>query len=302
MTVVDAVRGFNRFYTRRLGLLGRHLPESDFTLPEARVMYELATGGERTAAELGRELGLDKAHLSRIVSRLEGRGLLARRVSPAHGKHLPISLTDAGRAAFAGLEREARAQVEAMLQPLGPGARERLAAAMAEIAAALSADAAPDVRLRRPEPGDLGWIAHRQATLYTREYGWDWTFEGLLCEILGRFVTEFDPARDDAWVAEKGGGIVGSVFLVKSDDPAVAKLRMLYVEPAARGAGVGKRLVAAAIDRARELGYREMTLWTNDILLAARRIYEGFGFRLVAEERHRSFGHDLVGQTWTLVL
>jgi GNAT superfamily N-acetyltransferase len=161
---------------------------------------------------------------------------------------------------------------------------------------------ASNVSLRGVKPGDLGWIAHRQMRLYAEEYGWDWTFEGLVCEILGRFVKEFDPAREDAWVAERDGAILGSVFLMKSDDPGVAKLRLLYVERQARGLGVGKLLVQTCIARARALGYGALTLWTNDILHAARKIYLAQGFRLVAEERHRSFGHDLVGQTWTLSL
>ena len=159
-----------------------------------------------------------------------------------------------------------------------------------------------ELTLRPLRPGDVGWIIHRQAVLYTQEYGWDWTYEGLASRILGAFVAEFDPAREDGWVAERGGAIVGSIFLMKSDDPAVAKLRLLYVEPSARGAGVGRRLVGTCIARARELGYRELTLWTNDVLVAARRIYQAAGFRLVSEAPHHSFGHDLVGQTWTLGL
>ena len=159
-----------------------------------------------------------------------------------------------------------------------------------------------DVSLRPLRPGDIGWIIHRQTVLYAREYGWDWTYEGLASRILGAFVAEFDPTREDGWVAERGGAIVGSIFLMKSDDPAVGKLRLLYVELSARGAGVGRTLIATCVDRARELGYCRLTLWTNDILVAARRLYQAAGFRLVSEARHHSFGHDLVGQTWTLDL
>jgi DNA-binding MarR family transcriptional regulator/N-acetylglutamate synthase-like GNAT family acetyltransferase len=306
MTLTDEVRGFNRFYTREIGLLNRRLPATDLSLLEARVLYELAhapaTG--RTAAEIGRALKMDKAHLSRIVARFRARGLIQSRVSPDHAKLRLLTLTDAGRSAFAAAEAAARAQVDALLKPIGAGGRERLMEAMRDIRAALNGREAADgeVNLRRLRPGDVGWIIHRQAVLYAQEYGWDWTYEGLASRILGAFVAEFDPAREDGWIAERGGAIVGSVFLMKSDDPAIAKLRLLYVEPSARGAGLGRTLVATCAARSRELGYRQLTLWTNDVLVAARRIYQAAGFRLVSEAPHRSFGHDLVGQTWTLDL
>jgi DNA-binding MarR family transcriptional regulator/N-acetylglutamate synthase-like GNAT family acetyltransferase len=306
MTLTDEVRSFNRFYTREIGLLNRRLPATDLSLPEARVLYELAhaPAAGRTAAEIGRALKMDKAHLSRIVARFRARGLMQSRVSPDHGKHRMLKLTDAGRKAFAEAEAAARAQVDALLKPIGEGGRERLAEAMRDIRAALDGREAEDgsFRLRPLRPGDVGWIIHRQTVLYHHEYGWDWTYEGLASRILGAFVAEFDPAREDGWVAVRGGAIVGSVFLMKSDDPAVAKLRLLYVEPSARGAGLGRTLVATCVARARELGYRQLTLWTNDVLVAARRIYQAAGFRLVSEAPHHSFGHDLVGQTWTLDL
>ena len=306
MTLTDEVRAFNRFYTREIGLLNRSLPATDLSLPEARVLYELAQApeGGRTAAEIGRALRMDKAHLSRIVARFLARGLAASQVSPDHRKHRLLTLTDAGRKVFAAAEAAARAQVDALLEPIDARGRNRIIEAMRDIRMALSDREAADgeLSLRRLRPGDIGWIIHRQAVLYAQEYGWDWTYEGLASRILGAFVAEFDPSREDAWVAERGGAIVGSIFLMKSDDPGIAKLRLLYVEPSARGAGVGRRLVAACIARARELGYRELTLWTNDILVAARRIYQAAGFRLVSEEPHHSFGHDLVGQTWTLDL
>jgi DNA-binding MarR family transcriptional regulator/N-acetylglutamate synthase-like GNAT family acetyltransferase len=306
MTLTDEIRAFNRFYTREIGLLNRSLPATDLSLPEARVLYELAQvpEGGRTAAEIGRTLDMDKAHLSRIMARFLTRGLAASRVSPGHRKHRLLTLTDAGRKVFAGAEAAARAQVVDLLEPVDASGRNRLIEAMRDIRVALRDRQAADgeVSLRPLRPGDVGWIIHRQAVLYTQEYGWDWTYEGLASRILGVFVAEFDPACEDGWVAERGGAIVGSIFLMKSDDPAVAKLRLLYVEPKARGAGVGHRLVATCIARARELGYRQLTLWTNDILVAARRIYQAAGFRLVSEARHHSFGHDLVGQTWTLDL
>jgi DNA-binding MarR family transcriptional regulator/GNAT superfamily N-acetyltransferase len=306
MTLTDEVRSFNRFYTREIGLLNRRLPATDLSLPEARVLYELAHAPEsgRTAAEIGRALGMDKAHLSRIVARFRARGLMQSRVSADHGKHRLLTLTDVGRKAFAAAEAAAREQVDALLMPIGEGGRERLAEAMRDIRAALNGREAEerDLSLRPLRPGDVGWIIHRQTVLYYQEYGWDWTYEGLASRILGAFVAEFDPAREDGWVAERGGAIVGSIFLMKSDDPAVAKLRLLYVEPSARGLGLGRMLVDTCIGRARELGYRDLTLWTNDVLVAARRIYQAAGFRLISEAPHHSFGHDLVGQTWTLDL
>jgi DNA-binding MarR family transcriptional regulator/N-acetylglutamate synthase-like GNAT family acetyltransferase len=305
MTLTDEVRAFNRFYTRKIGLLNRSLPATDLSLPEARVLYELAQAPEsgRTAAEIGRTLDMDKAHLSRVVARFVTRGLASSRVSPNHRKHRLISLTDAGRKVFAGAEAAARGQVDALLEPIDPAGRNRIIEAMRDIRVALKdREAHGQVSLRPLRPGDVGWIIHRQAALYTQEYGWDLTYEGLASRILGAFVAEFDASREDGWVAERGGATVGSIFLMKSDDPRVAKLRLLYVEPSARGAGVGRKLVDTCVARARELGYRELTLWTNDILVAARHIYQAAGFRLVSEEPHHSFGHDLVGQTWTLEL
>jgi DNA-binding MarR family transcriptional regulator/GNAT superfamily N-acetyltransferase len=306
MTLTDEIRAFNRFYTREIGLLNRSLPATDLSLPEARVLYELAQApeGGRTAAEIGRTLNMDKAHLSRIVARFVTRGLASSRVSPDHRKHRLLTLTDAGRKVFAAAEAAARGQVDALLEPIDAAARNRIIQAMRDIRMALRDRRAADgeVSLRPLRPGDVGWIIHRQTVLYTQEYGWDWTYEGLASRILGAFVAEFDPAREDGWVAERGGAIVGSIFLMKSDDPGIAKLRLLYVEPNARGSGVGRKLVDTCIARARELGYCELTLWTNDILVAARRIYQAAGFRLVSEEPHHSFGHDLVGQTWTLDL
>ena len=306
MTLTDEVRSFNRFYTREIGLLNRRLPATDLSLPEARVLYELAhaPAAGRTAAEIGRALGMDKAHLSRIVARFRARGLAQSRVSPDHGRFRLLSLTGAGRRVFAAAEAAARTQVDALVTPIGEGGRERLAEAMRDIRAALNGREAEDggLSLRRLKPGDLGRIIHRQAVLYHQEYGWDWTYEGLASRILGAFAAEFDSTREDGWVAERRGAIVGSVFLMKSDDPEVARLRLLYVEPGARGAGLGRTLVETCIARARELGYRELSLWTNDILTAARRIYQAAGFRLVSEAPHHSFGHDLVGQTWALDL
>jgi DNA-binding MarR family transcriptional regulator/GNAT superfamily N-acetyltransferase len=304
-TSVAELRSFNRFYTRQIGLLDEHLTGSPFSLAEARILYELANGTAETAAGLARLLGMDKAYLSRVLSRFRSRGLVSSRVSPSHAKHRILSLTEAGREAFAALDRGAVAQMERLLMPLDAGSAKQLTGAMRQIKTILSGGASvqePAFTLRPPRVGDLGFVIHRQAVLYEREYGWDWTYEGLIAGIVERFVSGFDPAKEQAWIAGRDGRIAGSVFLMRGDDPATGKLRLLYVEPAARGLGLGSALVAACINRAREAGYRRLTLWTNDILISARRIYEAAGFQLIAEERHRSFGHDLVGQTWELEL
>jgi len=304
MTLVDEVRGFNRFYTQQIGLLAGRLPGSALSLPEARVLYELAQAEGQTAADLVRRLRMDKAQVSRILQRFRSNGLVNSTGSPDHAKRLLLSVTPAGKKLFARMEQATRAQLDAFLSPLDNEGRERLVSAMRQIKVALGRDAAPaePFVLRGLAPGDIGWIIHRQAALYHLEYGWDWRYEGLACEILAKFVADFDSEREDAWVAVRSGSIVGSTFLMKSDDLAIAKLRLLYVEPSARGLGIGRELVDVCIGRARELGYAKITLWTNDVLVSARRLYQAAGFRLVGESAHHSFGHDLVGQTWTLDL
>jgi DNA-binding MarR family transcriptional regulator/N-acetylglutamate synthase-like GNAT family acetyltransferase len=304
MDVVGEVRQFNRFYTRLVGLLDEHLPDSGLSLPEGRVVYELASGGPQTAADLGRSLDIDKAQLSRVVRRLRDKKLLKHDADPAHAKKKILSLTPAGRIAFAALDQGTRLRMESVLRPLADGKRRKLIASMHDIQSAFNGrdEATAPVALRFPVPGDLGFVIHRQAQLYAREHGWDWTYEALISKILGEFVSGFDAAKEDAWIAERGGQIVGSIFLMKSDEPATAKLRLLYVEPAARGMGIGGQLVDTCIERARTLGYRRLTLWTNDVLVSARRIYETAGFRLTKEYAHRSFGRDLVGQVWELDL
>jgi len=302
MDAVAEIRSFNRFYTGRIGLLDEHLPNTDFTLAEARVIYELATGGNRSAAELCRKLGMDKAHLSRLVARFRARGLIEAKVA---GRQSPLALTEEGRAAFAAADQGSRARMERLLTPLNPDSQQTLVKALREVRRLLadrSKGRAAQVRLRPPGPGDLGWVIHRQALLYHRDFGWDISFEGMLAEILGAYAANIDPAREDGWIAELEGSPVGSIFLMKSEDPGIARLRLLYVEPEARGFGVGTRLVAACIDRAQKLGYRQLTLWTNDVLVSARRIYQAAGFRMTKVEAHHSFGKDLVGQTWILDL
>ncbi|MFW6076684.1 MAG: bifunctional helix-turn-helix transcriptional regulator/GNAT family N-acetyltransferase [Hyphomicrobiales bacterium] len=297
---VALVRGFNRFYTRYIGLLNEGLLNSEFTLTEVRVLYELAHGNDLRAADITRALDIDTGYLSRILKAFEARGLIARTPSETDARETILALTAEGRRAFEPLDRASQQQVAAVLARLSDEQRESLTAAMSTVRRLLD-DTGPAYTLRPLQSGDLGWIIHRQGVLYAREYGWDQTFEALVAEIAGAFVRSFDPAREQCWIAERDGDIVGSVFLVRDTDE-VAKPRLLYVEPAARGLGIGRQLVEACIGCARATGYRRLTLWTNDVLVSARRIYEAAGFRLVKQEPHHSFGKDLVGQYWELEL
>jgi len=299
-TDIDRLRSFNRRYTQVLGLLNERLDGSHFSLTEARVLYELAHGREQTAAEIARHLRLDPGQLSRILKGFEEQGLLVGETSPEHGRHRLLSLTGLGRTAFAELDRQTDTAVGGLLRAFDPHRRMRLVELAGRLERVLQGGE-HGVIYRPPRTGDIGWITHRQAVLYEEEYGWDWTYEALVARILGEFVEQFDPARDDAWIAELGGDLVGSIFL-KGGEAGTAKLRLLYVEPSARGRGVGAELVRLCVERARALGCARLELWTNSVLGSARRIYESAGFGLVAEEPHRSFGHDLVGQTWRLEL
>ncbi len=305
---VHALRAFNRFYTRQLGLLDESLLSSGFTLSEARVLYELGQGGAVTASELSRRLQLDAGYLSRLLTRLRERRLLRREADASDGRARRLSLSKAGQAASDRLDRAAREQLQAQTAHLGAEARRELLGSL-QSAQRLLGDAEADaaravaapVLLREPRVGDLGFVVHRQSVLYAEEYGWNAEFEALAAEIVAAFIRQFDPLRERCWIAERDQRIVGSVFLVKDGDTA-AKLRMLYVEKAARGLGLGSRLTEQCIRTARELGYRRLTLWTNDVLVSARRIYQAAGFTRVSEERHHSFGKDLVGQYWALDL
>ena len=300
---VKVVRDFNRFYTHQMGLLEEGLLKSEFSLTEVRILYELARRDGLTATGLGRDLGLDAGYVSRILKKFTVRGLIARSPSDSDARQSLLGLTDAGHAAFAPLDAAASAEVSTMLERVPSGEREAVLKAMLVIQRALGGGAHETVpyMLRPHQPGDIGWITHRQAVLYNREYGWDETFEALVAEILAAFIRNFDPRRERAWVAERDGEIVGSVFVVRKSDE-VARLRLLYVEPSARGLGIGTRLVDECIRYARSRGYRTLTLWTNDVLVSARRIYVAAGFRLVDEQAHHGFGKDLVSQTWDLEL
>jgi len=303
---VAAMRRFSRFYTARIGALREGLHDSPFSLTEGRVLYELAHRDGLTAAQLARELALDPGYLSRLLRAFARRGLLRRTVSEHDGRQSLLALTKAGRAAFAPLNQASREEIGALLKPLSEPKQRRLIAAMHAIEDLLSetpdpAAAREPYLLREHRVGDIGWIVHRQAVLYAEEYGWDNRFEALLAEIGAHFITHFDAAKERCVIAERGGEVVGSAFVVKQS-ARIAKLRMVYVEPSARGLGIGRRLVEECLRFARAKGYRKMVLWTNDILVSARRIYQAAGFTLVSEERHHSFGHDLVGQYWELTL
>jgi DNA-binding MarR family transcriptional regulator/N-acetylglutamate synthase-like GNAT family acetyltransferase len=298
---VAAVRRFNRFYTQKIGVLNEGLLRSPFSLTEARVLYELAHRDRPTAAELCRDLGLDAGYLSRILRGFARRGLIRRARAAADGRQRPLSLTAKGRAAFAPLDRRSRREVGALLGGLGTDEQGRLVGAMRTVESLLGGQADAPYRLRLHRPGDMGWVVHRHGALYAQAYGTDERFEALVAEIVAAFIKNFDVTRERCWIAERDGEIVGSVFLVKQSR-TVARLRLLLVEPDARGLGLGGRLVEECLRFARGAGYRKVTLWTNDILHAARRIYERAGFRKVASEPHHRFGHDLVGETWELTL
>jgi DNA-binding MarR family transcriptional regulator/GNAT superfamily N-acetyltransferase len=304
---VTAVRRFNRFYTRRIGALGAGHLESPFSLTEVRVLYELAHREDPTAAEIGRELGLDAGYLSRILRGFRKRKLIATRAAPADRRRSLLALTDEGKGVFAQLDQRSSTEIEGMLRVLSGDRQRRLLGAMESIQQLLgdSSETVPSSRepylLRPPGPGDLGWVVHRHGVLYAAEYGWDERFEALVADIVADFVRNFDPRRERCWLAEREGEIVGSVFVVRQSDE-VAKLRLLLVEPSARGLGIGTRLVEECVRFARQAGYRTLVLWTNDVLHSARRIYEAAGFRLVKSEPHDSFGHGLLGQTWELTL
>ena len=296
---ITAVRHFNRFYTRHVGALNEGLLQSTFSLVEMRVLYELGSRSRPTAGEIARHLGHDPAYLSRILKNFRDRGLVETAPAPEDARRNLLSLTPQGRETFRRFDRASSDEVAAVLKDIAESDQRRLLEAMAAIEAILTKQPPKsEAFLLRPHrPGDLGWVVHRHSLLYSQEYGWDETFEAMVAEVAAQFIRGFDPRRERSWIAEREGAIVGSVFLVQADEEQ-AKLRLLFVEPEARGLGIGRRLVEECIETARALGYRKLTLWTNDVLVAARRLYETTGFELVAEEPHHSFGKDLVGETW----
>ncbi|MDB5637077.1 MAG: MarR family transcriptional regulator [Bradyrhizobium sp.] len=300
---VAAVRAFNRFYTRKLGVLDQQLLRSPFSLSEARVLYELAHREDLAAKEIGSELGLDPGYLSRIIQNFDENGLITRKPLPTDRRQYRLSLTAKGRQAFAKLDRSSQDEINSMLAALPRGDGQRVVQAMAAIERLLGASRGsprPAI-LRDPRPGDMGWVVQSHGALYASEYGFDSSFEALVAEIAAKFLSHFDASRERCWIADIDGAQVGSVFLVRHTDD-VAKLRLLLVDPAGRGQGLGQRLVAECVAFAKACGYRKITLWTQSILVAARRIYQDAGFVRVASEPHRSFGQSLTGETWELSL
>jgi DNA-binding MarR family transcriptional regulator/GNAT superfamily N-acetyltransferase len=298
---ISAVRAFNRFYTGKLGVLDQHLLKSPFSLSEARVLYELANRDNPAAKQIGIELGLDPGYLSRILQKFDDDGLITRKPLASDRRQHRLSLTARGRQAFAKLDRSSHDEVADMLAGLPRGEEKRLIAAMATIERLLGASGVspPPAILRGPRPGDMGWVVQSHGALYAGEYGFDASFEGLVAKITAEFLDSFDAARERCWIADIDGVPVGSVFLVRHSDD-IAKLRLLLVDPAGRGQGLGRRLVGECIAFAKACGYRKITLWTQSMLIAARKIYQDAGFVLVASEPHRSFGQDLIGETWEL--
>jgi DNA-binding MarR family transcriptional regulator/GNAT superfamily N-acetyltransferase len=300
---VAAMRSFNRFYTRRIGILTAGFLSSPFSLTEVRVLYELTHRTSITAGELCKELGVDAGQLSRILREFQKNGLVDKRPSAVDRRQSDLVLTEHGREAFSVLNQRQGEQVEVMLQELSPPDQVRVVEAMGVIECLFGngRKAKAPYLLRPHRSGDMGWVVQRHGVLYAREYGWDEQFEGLVAGVVSDFIKQYDPKRECCWIAERDGENVGSVFLVKHSE-TVAKLRLFLVEPGARGLGIGKRLVDECTRFARQAGYRKISLWTNSVLLAARHIYERAGYRLVHEEPHHSFGHDLVGETWELEL
>jgi DNA-binding MarR family transcriptional regulator/GNAT superfamily N-acetyltransferase len=307
---VAAVRRFNRFYTQQIGVLDEHLLHSRLSLTEARVLYELAHRTAPRAGVIAKSLGLDAGYVSRLLRGFVKRGLISMKASNGDRRERVLTLTKKGRDTFATLDERAHGQVAGMLRRMPPGvqrdvvnAMERIQQALAEPSEAPSSADGPYI-LRSHRPGDMGWIVHRHGVLYAEEYGWNERCEALAARVVADFIEQYDPSRERCWIAERDGEFLGCVLLVKHPEApdTVAKLRLLLVEPAARGLGLGSRLVNECVSFARQVGYRKITLWTNSVLTAARRIYERSGFRLVHEQVHRDYGPELVGQTWELDL
>lgn len=299
---VKAVRGFNRFYTQRIGVLAPYLG-SEFSLTEVRVLYELAHQDQPTATELGRDLALDAGYLSRILRRFEGQGWIERRLSPADARQSLLRLTDAGHQVFAPLQQRSRDEANALLAPLGPAAQQELTQALATARRLLdpATRAEPRVTLRDPQPGDMGWVVQQHGEVYAREHGWNSEFEALVAGIVAGYLRNYKPDWERCWIAELDGQRCGSAFVVRKS-ASVAQLRMLILTPQARGQGLGARLTDECIAFARAKSYKKMVLWTNSCLDSARAIYANRGFQLVKSEPYAGFGQNLVGETWALRL
>ncbi len=305
---VAAVRRFNRFYTRQIGVLRKTYLDSPYSLGEMRVLYELAHGDQLTASDVGRALDLDAGYLSRLLRNFEKRGLVSRTISAKDARQSHLALTARGRKLFAPMEQRSQQQAGAMLRTLDNAQQARIVAAMNAIetllasAPAAKADAPARYVLRDPRPGDFGWIVSRHAELYAQEYGWVEPFEGLCAQIVADFINNFDPQRERCWMAEIDGENVGCVMLVKDEQPDVARLRLLLVDPKGRGVGLGTRLVDECVRFARAAGYKKVTLWTHSVLAAARHVYENAGFTLTSSEPRHTWGQDVVAEFWDLEL
>ena len=300
---VEAMRRFNRFYTKQIGVLHQGLLDSSYSLTEARVIYEMAQHESITASELGAELDLDAGYLSRMLRNFQKQGLIEKEPNPHDQRQRILRLSESGLQVFAMLNTRSQQEIETLLSKHSSQEQARLIGAMRTIESLLEAQ--PEQRvpyiLRPPQPGDMGWVVARHGALYAQEYHWDESFEGFVAEIIAEYIKNFDPKMERCWIAEVNGENAGSVFVVKKTEE-IAKLRMLIVDPKARGLGIGKRLVQECLRFARQKGYKRMTLWTNSCLLAARHIYQRAGFELVASEPYHDFGQDLVGETWEMDL
>lgn len=303
---ISAIRAFNRFYTGRIGVVRERILASRFTLTEARVLYEIAHTETPTAKAIRGSTGIDAGYLSRILQGFEDGGLIVRTPAPTDARMQVLQLTEAGRTAFSPLDQQAKAEIATLLAALPDREQEQLVQSIGQIAALLEPHPASPAgprgwTMRPPLPGDIGWVVSRHGALYAQEYGFDARFEALVAKVAGQFLATHDPARERCWIAERDGVRLGSVFLVRESDE-MGRIRLLIVEPSARGLGVGKALVAECIAFARSVGYRRLTLWTNDVLLAARGIYVAAGFHLVASAPHSDFGPRMVGEDWEMDL
>ena len=303
---IGAVRRFNRYYTRQIGVLRKNYLDSPFSLGEMRVLYEIGHADGPTASDIARVLDLDAGYLSRVLRNFEKRGLVSRRTSKIDARQSHLSLTASGRKIFATMEQRSQAHVAGMLDKLEPGEQARLVAAMAEIETLLESKTAPAVKksyiLRAPKHGDFGWIVSAHAQIYAREYGWGDPFEGLCAGIVADFVNKYDPEHERCWIAEMDGEPVGSVMLVKDEESGTARIRLLLVDPKARGLGLGARLTDECVNFARAAGYRKITLWTHSVLAAARHCYEKAGFTLTSSEPRHTWGKDVVAEFWDMEL
>lgn len=302
---VNAIRHFNRFMTRQIGALREGLLHSTFSLTESRILFEIANSEHPTASNLTHDLGLDAGYVSRILARFEEKGLVQKERSPKDARQRILKLTPEGEKEFSKLNERSTNEITELLEDLSEGEQQQLVNAMKTVEGLIrkqeSLKFSGPYFLRQHEPGDMGWVVHKHGLLYSQEYGWDESFEALVSQIATDFIKQYNPKRERSWIAEMNGEIVGSIFVVEGSEDT-AKIRLLIVDPKARGLGLGSQLVEECIQFSKRVGYKKLVLWTNSILKEARHIYQKKGFKLVNEEKHHSFGHDLIGETWELPL